>query len=177
MYMEVGMVQAVKLSHSAGELLGMSREVKDVRQSHRILAIRDIILGSQRKEVCERYGVSRERLRHWVSWYNEEGISGLKDEDRPGRPGHLSEEKLESFKERIGQQPDHEKDGLVRWRAVDIKEILEKEYGVKYTSLSGVRKLCHSLGLSFVTTRPKHPKGDAEAIAAFKKSSRKPSKR
>jgi transposase len=134
------------------------------------MAIRDIVLGSLRKEVCERYGVSRETLRHWVFWYNKNGILGLRDEQRSGRPRLLSDEKLQSFKERIEKQPCQEKDGLVRWRAVDIKKILEEEYDVEYTSLFGVRKLCHSLGLSFVTTRPKHPRQDAEVIAAFKKT-------
>ena len=53
----------------AGELFKQSRTVGNVRHSHRILAIRDILLGCLRKDVCVRYGVSRENLRHWVTWY------------------------------------------------------------------------------------------------------------
>lgn len=160
--------------HSAAELLAFSRTSENVRHSHRILAIRDLLRGERRGEVCERYGVTRENLRHWVSWYNESGVDGLKDEARSGRPKPLPVEKISTFKARIEAQPDIKKDGHTRWRAVDIQRILSEEYGVNYTSLYGVRKLCHALGLSYITARSTHPKHDAEAIEAFKKNSPRP---
>ncbi len=161
--------------HSAAELLAFSRTSENVRHSHRILAIRDVLRGEARSAVCERYGVTRENLRHWVAWYNESGVDGLKDESRSGRPKMLPAEKTLPFKARIEAQPDVKKDGHTRWRAVDIQRVLEQEYGVTYTSLYGVRKLCHALGLAYVTARPTHPKHDTEAIEAFKKNSRKSS--
>lgn len=165
------MAHAVRADiHSAAELLAFSKTSGNVRHSHRILAIRDMLRGEQRVAVCERYGVTRENLRHWVSWYNESGVDGLKDEARSGRPKVLPAEKIATFKARIEAQPDVKKDGHTRWRAVDIQRILSEEYGVTYTSLQGVRKLCHTLGLSYITARPTHPKHDAEAIEAFKKN-------
>jgi transposase len=163
--------------HNAGELLAFSKTSKSVRHSHRILAIRDVLRGEARSDICERYGVTRENLRHWVSWYNESGVDGLKDEARSGRPKPLPSEKLSTFKQRIEAQPDVKNDGHTRWRAVDIQRVLNEEYGVVYTSLSGVRKLCHALGLAYITARPTHPKHDAEAIDAFKKNFPKSSKK
>jgi len=157
--------------HSSAELLAFSNTSENVRHSHRILAIRDMMRGEKRVNICERYGVTRENLRHWVSWYNESGVDGLKDEARSGRPKALPSEKLSTFKARIEAQPDVKKDGHTRWRAVDIQKVLREEYGVIYKSLYGVRKLCHALGLSYITARPTHPKHDAEAIEAFKKNS------
>lgn len=157
--------------HSSAELLAFSRTSENVRHSHRILAIRDMLRGELRGDVCERYGVTRENLRHWVSWYNESGVDGLKDEVRSGRPKTLPVAKISTFKARIEAQPAIQKDGHSRWRAVDIQRVLKEEYGVTYTSLYGVRKLCHALGLSYITARPTHPKHDAEAIEAFKKNS------
>jgi len=161
--------------HSAAELLAFSKTSSSVRHSHRILAIRDALRGEARGNICERYGVTRENLRHWVTWYNESGVDGLKDEARSGRPKALTAEKTATFKARIEAQPDVKKDGHTRWRAVDIQRILSAEYGITYTSLQGVRKLCHALGLSYITARPTHPKHDAEAIEEFKKNSRKSS--
>ena len=159
--------------HSAAELLAFSKASESVRHSHRILAIRDVLRGESRSEICERYGVTRENLRHWVLWYNESGVDGLKDEVRSGRPKALPAERISPFKARIAAQPDVKKDGHTRWRAVDIQRVLSEEYGVTYTSLYGVRKLCHALGLSYITARPTHPKHDAEAIEAFKRNSPK----
>ena len=158
--------------HSAAELLALSKTSENIRHSHRILAIRDVLRGEPRRDVCERYGMTRENLRHWVSWYNESGVDGLKDEARSGRPKALPEGKIVPFKARIEGQPDVQQDGHTRWRAVDIQRVLREEYGVTYTSLYGVRKLCHALGLSYITARPTHPKHDAEAIEAFKKTAR-----
>jgi len=168
-----GMTQAIRQGiHSIEELLEQSRGADTVRHSHRILAIRDMLGGASRNEVCARYGVSRENLRHWVSWYNESGVAGLKDDARCGRPKQIADDKIAAFKARIEKQPDPRKDGIVRWRSTDIQKVLEEEFGATYTSLFGVRKLCHSLGLSFMTTRPKHPKQDDEAVATFKKTPR-----
>lgn len=157
--------------HSPAELLAFSRTSENVRHSHRILAIRDMMRGEKGVDICERYGVTRENLRHWVSWYNESGVDGLQDEARRGRPKALPADKISSFKARIVAQPDIKKDGHSRWRAVDIQRVLSEEYGVTYTSLYGVRKLCHALGLSYITARPTHPQHDAEAIEEFKKNS------
>lgn len=172
------MVHAVRGDlYSAAELLALSRAAENVRHSHRILAIRDVLLGEARTKVCERYGVTRENLRHWVARYNESGVDGLKDEARSGRPRALPPEKISAFKARIEAQPDIKKDGHSRWRAVDMQRVLREEFGITYTSLQGVRKLCRALGLSYITARPTHPKHNAEAIEAFKKNSPKSSKK
>jgi transposase len=159
--------------HSAEELLALSKKAGKPRHSHRILAIRDILLGEKRMSVCARYGVKRENLRQWVACYNENGVEGLKDKPRSGRPRALPAEKIASFKSRIEAQPDPQKDGHTRWRAVDIQRVLREEYGVTYTSLHGVRTLCRALGLSYLTARPTHAQHDAQAIENFKKNSQK----
>lgn len=168
------MVKSVRRDiYSESDLLDLAKFCKDARQSHRIFAIRDILLGEKRSTVCERYGIRRENLRHWVVRYNACGVEGLRDEVRSGRPKLLAKDKLTSFKKRVEMQPDIKRDGYVRWRAVDIQKVLREEYGVIYTSLYGVRRLCKSLGLSYITARPTHPKHDAKAIEDFKKNSQK----
>jgi transposase len=157
--------------HRAAEWLAFSKTSEHVRHSHRILAIRDVLRGEPRGDVCERYGVTRENLRHWVAWYNERGVDGVTDAVRRGRPKTLPAETISTFKARIEAQPDVKKDGHTRWRAVDIPRVLREEYGVTYTSLYGVRQLCHALGLAYSTARPAPPKYDAEAIEAFTKNS------
>jgi transposase-like protein len=71
------------IAHDTPEaLLAASRRSKSVRTAHRLLAIRDIMLGRSRKWVCAQYGINRENLRHWVRWYNEAGSGGLADAAR-----------------------------------------------------------------------------------------------
>jgi len=120
-----------------------------------------------------RYGISHDTLWRWVKRYNEQGAKGLASKPAPGREVRLKEEDVAGFKRRILAGPSYEKDGVVRWRAVDVQALLQKEYGLEYKTIGGVCKLCHRLGLSYLTTRPSHPKRDEEAVEEFKKNSPK----
>lgn len=157
--------------HTAEELLELSKTARTIRTSHRILAIRDALLGEEREALLRRYGISRDTLWRWIRRYNEKGAQGLEDVPPPGPACKLAEEERERFKKRIEDQPSYEVDGVVRWRGKDIQAMLEREYGVTYKTAGGVRKLCRRLGLSHLTTRPSHPKRDPEAAEAFKKNS------
>lgn len=164
------MALSLRVQHTAEELLALSRKAAKARSSHRFLAIRDLVLGEARQVVRARYGISHDTLWQWVCRYNERGARGLEEAPRSGRPLKLQPQDVGAFKQRIEVQPDLEQDGVVRWRAVDIQRVLQEEYGAEYTSLTGVRRLCHALGLAYLTTRPTHPRRDDTAVQAFKKT-------
>ena len=151
-------------------LLASSRECRTVRESHRILAIRDILLGRSRTWVCEQYGATRETLRQWVRQYNAEGIVGLQEGVRTGRRCRLSPDQLAQLREKISAPPEMAKDGIGRWRAADVGRWIEEEFGVRYTSIMSICNLLHKLGQSWISGRPKHPQQAADAIMAFKKT-------
>ena len=54
------------------------------------------------------------------------------------------------------------------YRLLDIAAHIERRWSVSY-GLSSVSRLLHRMGLSWQTTRPAHPKGDAEAQELYKK--------
>jgi transposase len=153
-------------------LLAASRRSKSVRTAHRLLAIRDIMLGRARKWVCAQYGINRENLRHWVRWYNEEGSAGLADATRYGRPPKLNAAQLAALKARISVPPEVDKDGIGRWRAADVQRLIKRDYGVEYRSIAGVCNLLHRLEQAWISGRPKHPAQATDAVATFKKTSR-----
>lgn len=164
------MALSLRVQHTAEELLTLSRKAANARSSHRFLAIRDLVLGASRQAVRARYGIGHDTLWQWLRRYNEQGAKGLEEAPRSGRPRKLPLQDVAAFKHRIEAQPDLEEDGVVRWRAVDIQQVLKDEYGVEYTSLTGVRRLCHALGLAYLTTRPTHPRRKDAAVQAFKKT-------
>lgn len=97
-------------------------------------------------------------------------MAGLEDAPRQGRPCKLTEEQRASLKARLSLPPDIAEDGVGRWRAADVQRLIEREYGVRYGSISGVCRLLHDLGQSWISGRPKHPGQAADAIASFKKT-------
>jgi transposase len=155
------------IAHDTPEaLLAASRRSKSVRTTHRLLAIRDIMLGRSRKWVCAQYGINRENLRHWVRWYNEEGSAGLADAARCGRPPKLNAEQLATLKACISVP----REGVGRWRAADVQRLIKRDYGVEYRSIAGVSQLLHRLEQSWISGRPKPPQQATDAVASFKKT-------
>jgi len=116
--------------------------------------------------------MSRENLRHWIRWYNEEGVAGLEDAERPGRRPKLNAAQMASLKARVSAPPDVSQDGVGRWRAADVQRLIKREYGVEYSSIMGVCNLLHRLGQSWISGRPKHPEQAADAVASFKNTPR-----
>jgi transposase len=161
------------IAHDTAEaLLAASRRSKSVRTAHRLLALRDLMLGRARQWVCAQYGISRENLRHWIRWYNEAGSAGLADAARSGRPPKLNAAHLASLKAPISVPPEVPREGVGRWRAAEVPRLIKHDYGVEYRSIAGVCHLLHRLEQAWRSGRPKPPAPAVAALAAFKTTSR-----
>ena len=68
--------------------------------------------------------LDRQTLRDWVHRYNAEGVAGLVDRPRPGRPPRLSGAELDELIEIVEAGPDVETDGVVRWRCADLAGVV-----------------------------------------------------
>ena len=78
---------------------------------------------------------------------------------------------MSELKEMVIQGPDPEKDGVVRWRCVDLRAKIAEHFSVTFHKRSEA-KLLRKLGMTRLQPRPYHPKKDAAAQEAFKKPSR-----
>lgn len=152
------------------ELKQAARKAKNGRIGVRIQMILDVMSGQSGEKISKRHGCSRTTLYTWIDRYNKSGLPGLEDNPRSGARPKLEQEKVSAFKERILNQPDYEKDGIVRWRIKDIKKVLLEEFSASFKTEQGVHRFVKSLGLSSLTTRPSHPKKDEAAIEEFKKN-------
>jgi len=137
----------------------------------RALAIAQALEGASRAEAARLVGRERQSLRDAVLRFNAEGLAGLRNRPRPGRPGKLSPARQEELRAWVLAGPDPEADGMSSYRLLDIAAHIEQRWSVLY-GLSSVSRLLHRMGLSWQTTRPAHPKADAEAQELYKKPRR-----
>src|SRR4051812_28626797 len=114
-------------------------------------------------------GMDRQTLRDWVHRYNAEGIEGLRDRPRAGRPCRLDEGRQAALKALVLRGPKLERDGCVAWRVRDLRDLVERRFGVGYSE-TGMLRLLHGLDLSWPKARPAHPEADAKAQEGFKKA-------
>jgi transposase len=115
--------------------------------------------------------MDRQTLRDWVHRFNRSGPEGLIDNWTEGPKPRLSEEQLAQFAQIVEGGPDREKDGVVRWRRIDLKRVIAERFGVDFHPRY-VGKLLHKLGFSHMSARPRHPAQDERIVEAFKKISR-----
>ena len=83
-------------------------------------------------------GMDRQTLRDWVHRFNASGPEGLIDNPTEGPKPRLSAEQLAQFAKIVEAGPDREKDGIVRWRRVDLKRVIAE--GSASTSSALCRK-------------------------------------
>ena len=114
--------------------------------------------------------MDRQTLRDWVHRYNAEGVSGLSDGRRSGRPPVLSAEQMQDLKDVVLAGPDLALHGVTRWRCIDLCTAIAERYEVVVHERT-VGKLLRRMGLTRLQPRPYHPKKDAAAQEAFKKTS------
>lgn len=114
--------------------------------------------------------LDRQTLRDWVHRYNAEGLDGLRDRRRHGPRPRLTPEQEAELAAAVEQGPDPDWNGVVRWRRVDLQALIEARFAVRLHERS-VGKVLRRLGFTRLSVRPRHPKADEAAQAAFKKAS------
>jgi transposase len=166
------MPSAVRLreDYSAEELRSLARRSKDVNQSRRLLSLAAVRDGMERGAAAKIGGMDRQTLRDWVHRFNALGPSGLFDNWTQGPKPRLSAEQLAAFAQIVEAGPDREKDGVVRWRRIDLKRVIDERFGVGFHPRY-VGKLLQKLGFSHLSARPRHPAQDERIVEAFKKIS------
>ncbi len=152
------------------QLRAAAGKAKDGRAARRMLAIALVLEGADRKTAPESCGMDRQTLRDWVHRYNAEGLGGLANRRSPGPPPRLTPVQKAALAAVVAQGPDPARDGVVRWRRIDLKRWIEATFGVVMHERT-VGKQLAALGFVRLSVRPQHPKADPETQAAFKKTS------
>jgi transposase len=159
-----------RVDHTASELRAFAAKSGDGAQVRRLLAIALVLEGYSRTEAAALSGMDRQTLRDWVHRYNDEGIDGLKSRSAPGRAPALTDEQMAELRALVIQGPDPVAHKVVRWRCVDLRAEVARRFSVDVHE-STIGKWLHQLGLTRLQPRPFHPKKDAAAQEAFKKTS------
>jgi transposase len=163
-------IEVTRLDYSSVRLRQEAKRCCDGRVACRILAIAHVLDGMSRTDAARACGMERQTLRDWVHRYNAEGIAGLTDAPRGGRPPALSSEQMIELKGLVLAGPDPARHGVVRWRCVDLCGQIAERFEVEVHERT-VGKLLRRMGLSYVQPRPHNPKRNLDAQDAFKKTS------
>ena len=153
--------------HAAATLRRLARTERTPRTARRMLGLANIMDGMGVAEAATAVGIERQSLGDAVKRYNEEGLDGLYDRAKPGRPRKLDAPQEAELSQLIVDGPDPEVDGISAYTLEDLARITQERWQVSYHPWSMAR-VVKRLGFSRQKARPHHPKKDTAAQAAFK---------
>ena len=154
----------------AKRVRGAAREAEDADQARRLLAIAAAYEGQDRAAAARIGAMDRQTLCDWVHRFNAGGPEGLIDRKPAGAARRLSAEQEAELAALIEAGPDFERDGVVRWRCIDLQQLILIRWKIAYHERT-IGKLLRRLGFSHISARPRHLGQDPAAIEAFKKTS------
>ncbi len=120
----------LRSDYTADDLRGLAKASRDAKQTRRLLAFAAIYDGGTRTEAARIGGVGLQVVRDWVLRFNSGGPAGLIDRKAPGKSALLKERHRAALAQAVEAGPVPWRDGVVRWRLVDLAAWLREEFGI-----------------------------------------------
>jgi transposase len=164
----MGAALAIRDDLAPAALRRHARHEPNRRAALRMLASANALEGMSRAEAARLAGMERQALRDAVVRYNVEGLAGLHDRPKPGRPQRLSEAEQAALATRVFTEPDPGRDGTAAWTRADLARWLAARFGKPFHP-SSLSRVLRRLDLSRQKVRPVHPEADPRAQERFAK--------
>ena len=144
----------------------LARRSRCVKEKQRYLILANLKDGKRRPDIADALKTSLSSVSRTLKRFQESGTSDLTDRPRSGAPSKLSDEQRLAVKDRILKAQQARAGG--RLTGEDIQLLLAQEWQVNYC-LSAVYNLLHTLNLSWISCRSRHPEQDPQRQVDFKK--------
>ena len=139
------------------------------RYDHRLHGLLLVAGGQSCQQVAETFGENPRTVQRWVKRFEEHGLDGLREGERPGRPATLDAKQWAALGRDMRRTPAEFGHAAHLWDGKLLSEHLRQRYGVKL----GVRqcqRIFGQMGFRLRKPRPQVAQSDPERVAAFKKT-------
>jgi transposase len=154
-------------------IISLQQEIQrseESRYDHRLHGVLLVAQGLTCPDVGRLLGDSPRAVEYWVHRYEQKGLGGLQEGERPGRPRRLGETQMREINRVLRGKPSDAGMGVNLWDGKTLAGWIEKEYGIEL----GVRQCQRMFGqLNFRLRKPRPilAKGDPARQKAHKKNS------
>jgi len=140
------------------------------RYFHRLHVVLHVLQGASSYEVACFYGHSPRTVQYWVHRLLLNGLAGLWDEERPGRPSQLSQLDKKKLRNEIRRSPRELGYDQNLWDGPLLSHYLKQKYGITL-SVRQCQRLFHQLGFTLQRPRRQACEVDHSQREKFKKTS------
>ena len=127
-------MKALTISNSSvtkQALLEMAQREPCIWLGIRIAAGLLVLKGWSSSQVAELFDVSRWTAVQWIQRLNEQGVEGIEEKPRPGRPVRMNAHIQMQLEQALMSNPREHGLSRNRWDGVAVVEYLEREHGVR----------------------------------------------
>ncbi len=103
-----------------------------VLEYRRRLAVERAQDGYSTQDIADFLGVRPRSVRRWVAAFHQQGSPGLASRPVPGRPPKLSATQEKLVRRFLADSPTEHGFATQLWTAVDLAELLRREWGVTF---------------------------------------------
>jgi transposase len=172
----------IKVNAASSVIKSQLRKDEKFSQGVRLYAVYQISKGKDAKEIQDMYSTSHKSICNWVHRYNAEGIEGLKDRPRSGRPSLLTDSQKSELDQLIQGSPLEHGYRVLRtqykyptatWTGALVADLIKKRFDVEYKTAQ-IYNILHSLKFSFQKGKGYYPETEErteEAVEDIKKTS------
>ena len=145
------------------------RRSEEARYDHRLHGVLLVAQGMSAPQVAQLLGDGTRTVEYWVRRFNTDGLSGLVEGERSGRPSRLSESQLVQIGQLLRESPRVHGMNNNLWDGKTLSTWIEQKYNLTL----GVRqcqRMFHQMGFRLRKPRPQVAQADPIRVAAVKKT-------
>jgi transposase len=155
-------------------ILGLQDEIRrsdEARYDHRLHGLLLIAQGVTCPKVAKMLGDSVRTVQYWVKRFEKDGLAGITEGERPGRPRLLTEKQIAKINLALRKTPEEVGLSGNLWDGKTLSAHIKKSYGVSLGTRQ-CQRMFRQLGFRLRKPRPMIAHADPELQKKHKKSSR-----
>jgi transposase len=167
-------MRALGISDQENMIIALQDEIRRndlARYDHRLHGVLLVAQGLTCPQVAGLLGDASRTVVNWVQRFEADGLAGLFEGERPGRPSRLSEEQLDKVAVALRASPTELGLATQMWDGPTLSEFLRREFGVKL-KVRQCQRLFRQLGFRLRKPRPQVAKADPQEQRTHKKTPR-----
>jgi transposase len=170
----VRLMKALTISDQENMIMALPDEIRrndTSRYDHRLHGVLLVAQGMTCPKVAELLGDSPRTVVNWVQRFEIDGLAGLSEGLRSGRPSRLNDRQLTKVEVALRAAPTQVGLATEMWDGPTLSEYLRREHGVQLKARQ-CQRLFRQLGFRLRKPRPQVAKADPELQATHKKTPR-----
>lgn len=171
-------MRALTINHpevTVESLLELAEKIPGAKAGLRIAAAILILSEYTAPEVANLFNLTRGGVGKQIHKINSDGLDGVFDRERPGRPTQFNEEIFSQIEEALNKTPKDYGLNRTRWDGKVFVEFVKRSFSITITNRHAQRMI-KTLGFSLIKPVYKYRQATNEGVDEFKETYKKKSK-